>query len=282
MRQSEPNSGHRWPTAALVCRVIAAITVLSMSMSLPRHARAAYTVGSWDLSRGGFDSLAESSLQAGQRALIQGYRSDVVFTATDVLTDAYLATARTFVLGGQTSTSSVVSALSAAEQTALFNFVSAGGNLLIATDNGDLDGAAGDTSRASIYAPFGMSTDGFANGTSVAVDLAHLIVQGPFGTLTSFPLSNSGWYTDLGPYAHTVFDESEFGNPMLATIEATTISATSGRVVAVADADVFASSTLSGNVVAYLIPVPEPSTGAYGCILLALASWAARRRNNRG
>jgi hypothetical protein len=46
---------------------------------------------------------------------------------------------------------------------------------------------------------------------------------------------------------------------MLATIEAGGISPTSGRAVFVADANAFSSIALSGNILAYLVPVPEPN-----------------------
>jgi hypothetical protein len=153
--------------------------------------------------------------------------------------------------------------------------------LLIATYNGNFDGAAGDASRASIYAPFGMATDGVANGSAVAVNPTHPIVQGPFGTLNSFPLDDGGWYTNLGPYAHTVFNDPVFGNPVLATIEAGAISLTSGRVVLLGDANAFSSALLSGNVLAYLVPVPEPASGVYAAMLLIAALGESVRRRRR-
>jgi hypothetical protein len=277
--------------AACVYGLAALSVAVGVLVGSPGSARATYVIGSWDLSRGGFDSLADAPEQATQRTLIQLYRSDVSFTSTPVLTDAYLATVKTFVLGGQSSSSTAVAPLSAAEQAALFNFVSAGGELLVATWNGNFDGATGDASRASIYAPFGMATDGQVSGFSAAVDLAHPIVNGPFGTLTSFALDRGGWYTDLGPYAQAVFVEPSALNPMLATIDFGGISATSGRAVFVADANAFSSALLSGNVLAYLVPVPEPDwTGptvfylAAGAALLigrqrgTFSRWRARAR----
>ncbi len=262
--------------------VFLAAATATLTLSI-RQAHAEFVVGSWDLSRGGFDSLADAPEQAVQRALIQSYRSDAVFTSTDILTASYLSTVDSFDLGGQTDVNGVITPLTSAEQTALFDFVSNGGTLLVATDNGDLQGAVGDASRASILAPFGVATDGYANGSGVAVNQTHPIVLGPFAPLPSFPLSNSGWYTDLGPYAEAVFNESQFGNPMLATIEAGVISPTSGRVVLVADADAFSSPVLSGNILAYLMPVPEPASAVYAgtALVMALCAVGRRRRQSR-
>lgn len=246
--------------------------LVGLVVARPCEALANYVVGSWDLSRGGFDSIADSPLQATQRALITAYRSDATFSSTSILTPSYLSTVNGFILGGQFSSSTTVLPLSAAEQTALFNFVAGGGNLLIATYSGSFDGAAGDASRVSIYAPFGIQSEGDSFGpNALATDLAHPIVNGPFGTLTTFPLSGmAGLYTNLGPYAHTVYVDSQFHQPLLATIEGGVIGPGSGRVVVTGAANAFASSLLSGNVTAYLIPVPEPSAAVYASTLLAM------------
>jgi hypothetical protein len=265
MSSTETDTGRRY-SASLSARAslrplrAAAMGLLSWGILFcaPPLANADFVIGSWNLLRGGFDSLADSPDQAAQRALIHSYRPDITLTSTSVLTSGYLSTVDAFVLGGQRSSSDAVSPLSAAEQSALFNFVSDGGRLLVATWNGNFDGATGDASRASIYAPFGMATDGQVSGSSVVADSLHPIVNGPYGHLTSFPLDRGGWYTNLGPYAQAVYLEPSGLNPMLATIEAGGISPTSGRAVFVADANAFSSIALSGNILAYLVPVPEP------------------------
>ena len=253
------------------------------------RAQGSLVVGSFDVARGGFDSLADAPEQAAARAGIQAIHPDVVFASTSVLTSSFLSNVDVLTLGGQTSQITAVTPLSAAEQTALFDFVLTGGNLAIFTDNEELDPSIGDASRASLLDPFGLQTTGLSLVPSATVtDPQHPIVEGPFGTLAQISIHRSGWYTDLGPYAHAIATENAFGLPMLAAIEYGEIAAGSGRAVFISDSNVFdqgfaSSPILFGNLVAYLVPEPDYLPQLVFCLVsfAAYASLRRHRRNNR-
>jgi hypothetical protein len=253
-----------------------------LGLAAPLHA--AIVVGSFDVPRGGFDSLADAPEQADARAGIQLIRPDATFSSTNTLTGAYLSSVDVFILGGQTGINTAVSPLSAAEQSALVNFVLDGGNLAIFTENEEQDPINGAASRASFLSPFGLATSGLSLAPSATVvNPSHPIADGPFGTLTEIDTFRSGWYTDLGPYAHPIANENQFGMTMLATIEYGVMGPTSGRVAFIADSSVFDPGMASGpllfaNLTAYL--VPEPGGVVLGAIGAAcLAAFGIRRRS---
>ncbi len=273
---------------AVVCHsVVSLITCVCVLWTSSDSARGELVVGSFDVARGGFDSIADAPEQAAGRAAIQAFRPDVTFTSTGVLTSSFLSGVTVLALGGQTSSTTAVTPLSAAEQSALFDFVVGGGSLAIFTDNQELDPAIGDASRASFLDPFGLQTTGLSLApTATIIDTGHPLVDGPFGTISQLSIFRSGWYTDLGPYAHAIATEDAFGMTMLAAIERDVIAPGSGRVVFVADSNVFddpfiSGQILFGNMLPYLVPEP-------GCIvqfslgMCCLAVFAARRRPRAG
>ena len=263
-----------------------AIIALIVLLSGASRAQSALVIGSFDVPRGGIDSLADAPQQAQARAFIQSYRPDVSFQSTGTLTPGFLAGVNVLVIGDQTGLITAITPLSPSEQTAMANFVMAGGNVAIFTDNQQLDPAIGDASRASLLSPFGLQTTGVSLAPSATViDPTHPIADGPFGTLTQISLSHSGWFSDLGPYAHAVANENAFNMPMLAAIERGAISPTSGRVVFVADSNVFdppfaSGPVLLGNLTAYLVPEPASLVQmALGLGVLVFAG--ARHRGKR-
>jgi hypothetical protein len=236
-------------------------------------ARGSWVVGSFNESRGGFDSLDDPG-QANQKALISFLHPEVTYSSTSTLTSAYLSTVNTMIIGDGFDVSHTISALSAAEQSALFQFVSNGGNLAVFTENSNYDLANGAASRASLIGPFGLATTGWiVNDTAqIVASPTHPIALGPGGPLTHFDLHNTGWLTSLGPYAHTIAIETVTGMPVMAAIERGAISATSGRAVFLTDSSVFDPGfvfgpVLAANLVGYLIP--EPSAVVLGWFALA-------------
>lgn len=250
-------------------------------------AAAGVVVGGWDLARGGTGSVKDSPEQAGVRSLIATISPGATLTASNTLTDPYLSSIDVLLIGGQFADGVFITALSASEQSALFNFVSAGGNAAIVTEREPQGGPGGDAVRESLIDPFGMDTMGDSHApTATFVNALHPIANGPFGAITQFGLNAAGWYNNLGPYAVPLATEDFFGQPVLAVIEAGAISPTSGRVVFLSDGNAldagsFNSLALAGNTLAYLISVPEPSSRTSMALLAAIGALGVGYRRMR-
>lgn len=252
-------------------------------VAVVHRAQGAWVVGSFNVARGGIDSLDDPG-QADQKALILFLHPEVTFSSTSTLSSAYLSTVNTMVLSGGFDASHTIAALSAAEQSALFQFVSNGGNLAVFTENSNYDLVNGAASRASLLSPFGLATTGWiVNDTaSIVASPTHPIALGPGGPLTHFDLHNTGWLTSLGPYAHTIAIETATGMPVMAAIERGAISPTSGRAVFLTDSSVFDDGfvygpVLAANLVGYLIP--EPSSFMLAALsLIGFAAWGWQRK----
>jgi len=252
--------------------LVLAVLLFGVCKSQPASA---VVIGGWDLARGGLSSVKDAPEQAGTRALISAISPGAMLTASNTLTGPYLSSIDVLLIGGQFSNSSFITALSASEQMALFNFVSAGGNAAIVTEREPQGGPGGDAVRESLIDPFGMDTMGDSHApTATFVNTLHPIAHGPFGTITQFGLNASGWYDNLGPYAIPLATDDFFSQPVLAVIEHGAILPTSGRAVFLADGNAldagsFHSLALAGNILTYLIPVPEPSSGALALVAMA-------------
>jgi len=273
-------------TNARLAIAILAVGAVSFFATI-NSARGAFVVGSFNVARGGFDSLDDPG-QADQKALIQFLHPEVTFSSTGTLTSAYLSTVSTMVIGGGFDASHTITALSAAEQSALFQFVSNGGNLAVFTENSNYDLANGAASRASLLSPFGLATTGWiVNDTaSIVASPTHPIALGPGGPLTQFDLHNTGWLTSLGPYAHTIAIETATNMPVMAAIERGAISPNSGRAVFLTDSSVFDDGfiygpVLAANLVGYLVPEPGLAPQAVLAILGFATFVSVCRRNAR-
>ena len=237
-------------------RLLALAASLVICAAVGDSAEGNWVVGSFNQSRGGFDSLDDPG-QADQKALILFLHPEVTFSSTSTLTSAYLSTVNTMVIGDGFDVSHTITALSAAEQSALFQFVSNGGNLAVFTENSNYDLANGAASRASLLSPFGLATTGWiVNDTaSIVASPTHPIALGPGGPLTQFDLHNTGWLTSMGPYAHTIAIETATGMPVMAAIER-------ARSLRPADAQCF-------------LPTPACSTTALSTVLSWPPTWSA-------
>jgi len=264
-------------SASTICyfqgrRLLALAACLIACVAVGNRCQGGWVVGSFNEARGGFDSLDDPG-QAQQKALISFLHPEVTYSSTSTLTSAYLSTVNTMIIGDGFDASHTIAALSASEQSALLQFVSNGGNLVVFTENSNYDLANGAASRASLIGPFGLTTTGWiVNDTAQIVALTHPIANGPGGPLSHFDLHNTGWLTSLGPYAHTIAIETVTGMPVMAAIERGAISPTSGRAVFLTDSSVFDDGfvfgpVLAANLVGYLIP--EPSSVILGSLGLA-------------
>jgi hypothetical protein len=268
-------------------RLLALVACLVVCAAAGDRAQGGWVVGSFNQSRGGFDSLDDPG-QAAQKALILSLHPEVTFSSTSTLTSAYLSTVNTMIIGDGFDVSHTITALSASEQSALFQFVSNGGNLAVFTENNNYDLVNGDASRASLLSPFGLATTGWiVNDTAnIVAPPTHPIALGPGGPLTHFDLHNTGWLTNLGPYADTIAVESALGMAVMAAIERAAITPTSGRAVFLTDSSVFDNGfvfgpVLAANLVGYLVPEPGLAPQA-ALALLGFATFVgAYRRNAR-
>ncbi len=254
MNRTTTGSSRRQPLLVFVASLVGVVAFVD-------RAQGAWVVGSFNVARGGFDSLDDPG-QAAQRALILSLHPEVTFSSTSTLTSAYLSTVNTMIIGDGFDASHTIAALSPAEQSALFQYVSNGGNLAVFTENNNYDLVNGNASRASLLNPFGLATTGWiVTDTASIVTPTHPIAVGPGGTLTHFDLHNTGWLTSLGPYAHTIAIELVTNMPVMAAIERGAISPTSGRAVFLTDSSVFDPGFVNGpvlaaNLVGYLVPEP--------------------------
>jgi hypothetical protein len=125
-------------------------------------------IGGFDLSRGGEFSLRDSASLSGLRTAITSAFPGDTLSANGTLTPAYLSSINTLFISSATGNTTATSPLSASEQTALTNFVLAGGSALIFVDNDTFAGGASPTANNSFLSPFGLHVTGTLNGTLLA------------------------------------------------------------------------------------------------------------------
>lgn len=248
------------------------------------QAGAEIVVGTFDASRAGLTNVATGPAATQMRASLAANFPDASFATAPTLTGGFLSGVDVLVLtpfNGGTG----ITPLSAAEQTAMLNFVMNGGRALLLADGLQLSAAQ------SLITPFGMTiADDNLSGLQLCTPTApsHPVISGPFGTTTVFGNLGGGILTNLGPYSTTLGTMDANGQPVLAAIEAGAISPGSGRVLIYGDATLFAdpiadgffsySETLFLNSFEYL--VPEPSTfalAAFGIVALGAAGFRRRR-----
>lgn len=236
-------------------------------------------MGSWDLSRGGIDSLADSPDLSPVRSLIVGEFPNITFSSTGTLTPEYLATTDAFFLGTLFSTVQAITPLSADEQVALYNYVSQGGSLFIGIDNYAIAGAP--ATYNSALSPFGMqAVSRVAIGPAIANVVAptHPLVSGPFGSFSTLSLNAHCLLSDLGLYGISLAETD--GKTVLAVIEDDSITLGSGAVIVLTDLDAL-TPALVLNSIAYL-SVPEASTvllTAYGSLVFLVLRHRSLRQS---
>jgi hypothetical protein len=154
---------------------------------------ASLTVGGFNEARGGEESINENP---GLQNLITTQFPGTIFSSSAELTPAYLSTINALIIGVAVSCGEEIKPLSVAEQTALLNFVKAGGTALLFGDNSENAKAA----NHSFTAPFGLSMAGTLEltGGSTIVNSSNPVVTGPAGTATGFDYEVPGWFSELG------------------------------------------------------------------------------------
>lgn len=254
----------------------------------PASARASFIVGGFDAARGGFESLAPGEDSALATDIASAYPG-TTFQFSNTLTPTFLSDVNVVILGVATTDSSAITPLSAAEQTALYDFVLGGGTALLFTDNSTFSASAPAT-NASFTAPFGVTAAGTLGG---AVDAPILNpagpLTGPFTPVTEFATNFPGYYTDTG--GGTTLAEFS-GNPAEAAIDYFPVNffgPGSGAVVLFSDSDAMvAGDALTSTNLNLMLNAfdytgtasPEPGTLALsGAALVALAACCLRSRS---
>ncbi len=220
---------------------------------VPLSSSGGLKIGAFNGTRGGVYSLADGANAAGMRTQIQNNFPGASIVGTTTLTSTFLATVNVVWLNSVSSDTSATSALSAAEQSALQNFVSAGGGAVLFGENGAFD-------DSTLLSPFGLTTTGTSVGVTsgTITNMTHPLTHGPFGDVATLSSNYPGNLTGLG------------GATSLGTWNSTNQSAlavlTSGRgkVVALSDVNVYAdrlaaadNSKLLLNTLAFMQPATE-------------------------
>ena len=255
---------------------------------------------------GGFSALRANnvSLHQGTGATIAPTQSGVAtafpsatITSTDTLTPSYLSTVDVLIVTSirQPATVAFPVTLSAAEQSALFDFVSNGGSALIFTENDSFNVNA-DAGNESFLDPFGLDSSGTGSSPAYPSSVHNPTVTNPthpivdntfgFGAVTTPLFFAFGSFNNLGPNANEL---AHIGGPLnapgIAVIERNALAPGSGAVILFSDTSPFFgnyvnahNSQLLLSSIAYAA-VPEPSTWTLVALgLLAMAPWMRRFR----
>lgn len=277
-------------------RVVAiAIAVGCLLAASCSQAQAAFVVGAFDSTRAGDGNLFNGTYSEDAIAALSESFPGTTYTAAPELTPAFLAGVDILILAPAKGPSTAISPLSVAEQSALLDFVTAGGRaLLFGERNFSLI-------TQSYMGPLGVS---FANNDAAGVFLVdpsppvHAVFNGPFGEVAQAIFYSAGIFTDLGPNAIEIAFNTTNAAPVMAAIESHALAPNSGRVVLISDSTPFFDTADGGlfdvqehrdlflNSIHYLA-TPEPSSLALLCIAggfagLSLGVRRARQLGTRG
>lgn len=230
--------------------------------------QASLVLGVFDSTRATTANLATGNFTSQLNASLTAHFPGVSYAATPTLTPQFLAGVNILVIAPDKTDTVGITPLSASEQSALLNYVLAGGNAFLVVDGFSPFIPA----AQSMVSPFGMTIvdDGLTGVLGVTpTTQAHPVINGPFGDTTSFSVFGAGLFTSLGPHAVSLATMNATGLPVLAVIGPHALGPNSGRVVLITDSSLFVDSTLGGffpqsetlflNTIQYLA-VPEPSS----------------------
>ena len=216
--------------------LIGAFLFLILAGAAP--AMAQNRIGCWDMTRAGQASMVGGSYLSQFSSAVTAAFPGMKLSPTSTLTSSYLSTLDVLIIVDGTGGNSATTPLSSAEQTALLNFVQAGGRALIFTDNDTFTSNASTVNNSYIN-PFGVSSTGTLNGNPFNVTVtnpaASPITNGFMGMVNSYYTGWPGWYNRLGSYASSLGTLDANGETALAVIPPGTINSGSGAVVLFSD-----------------------------------------------
>ena len=211
-------------------------------------------------------------------------------SSTSTLTPAFLSGVDVLFLISAQADGVGITPLSAAEKSAVYNFVLGGGGaIMMAEDYTD------HPSAQSLVDPFGVTiADDGVSGLQSCTTPSHPIFDGPFGTQPFYVVYGSGAFTNLGPYATSVSQEQSTSLPVIASLESGVLGPGSGRVLMFGDVSAFADPIVDGgyfpqgeklflNSIAF-VAAPEPTSIALagvGLLAVALLGWRRGRGHHR-
>lgn len=226
-------------------RSLSAVLLLLLAAAFPAAAQTA--IGCWNTTRAGTWSLSDGSDVSSFRSAVTSAFPGMKFSPTSTLTSAYLSKIDVLIIAVPTGGFSDTTPLSSSEQTALLNFVIAGGRALIFTDN-DTAASNGSTVNNSYVNPFGVTATGTLNSNPESVTVtnpsASPVTNGFMGTVSSYNTGWPGWYSSLGSYASSLATLDANGETALAVIPPGGINAGSGAVVMFSDSTYLANGYL--------------------------------------
>ena len=214
------------------------------AMAILTASAGAQTIAVFGASRGGASSISEGSLTTQLRAAIQAAYPAGTFRPLTTIDAASLAGVDLVMLCSAAGATSAITPLSAAEQTALGNFVLAGGGAVIFVDNDTFAGGGTDVANESLLNPFGVDVSGTGPGwqrfASAAFPDLTPVTSGPFGTVSQYSVGWSGWFA---PSATAIVAASLNDNfqPCLLVLAPGVLGLGSGKVV------LFSDSTMISN-----------------------------------
>ena len=217
-------------------------TILAAPVS---HALAgALSIGSFNLTRGGVESLDNADAAMLRAAITQAFPG-TKFHYVKALSAHSLAKIKVLVIGVALTTQQEITPLSTKEQAALLAFVKAGGTALLFCDNStDFQNAS-----TSFVAPFGLASTGELSGDQTAnfLNLQNDPIQtGPFGTATQFDTGYPGWLPSVGN-AIEVAALTANNEPEIAYFPAGSLGSGSGAAVFFGDSDALIDSLRTQN-----------------------------------
>lgn len=258
-------------------RLFAALTAAALLTSAPSTARAGLVIGGFDAARADQFALTTGVHSANLRAALTADFAGVTFVASTTLTSDFLSGIDVLLVFNSRTTSTPITALTAAEQAAVRGFVEAGGGAVIVHGRFPVS--------QSLLDPFGVTQGGNTSGNVTVTNATHPVTNGPFGNVTNYPAGFGSSYSNLGPDAASL--ATARGNAqtrdVLAVIAPGQLAAGSGGVVLIATPQIWGfvdgsgtipppavSRPLMSNSVAFVAPavaaVPAPSA-----VMLAVA-----------
>jgi Immunoglobulin I-set domain len=223
---------------------------LLLAAILTAPARADVRIGGFDASRAGLLSMSEGQWLTTLRAAVSvGCPATApIYGGTSVITPTYLATIDVFIVSTVTSGQTGLPPLTSAEQDALYQFVLAGGGVVIFADNDGVAGSGPGSPNGSVVGVFGCSVTGSGAWPDPAtVSASHPVTNGPHGAVTAFDVLVPGWFDLLGPSVTPLAHLNSTNAPVLAVIDRDALGPGSGGVVLFSDTSLVFDMFIGGS-----------------------------------